>query len=255
MIFIKKNLLGFFCFITCGLTASTFTEVMHSKVRETIESTETVPGFHPEEFSLIKRGLTRMWNTLVQEGDFEACYFVKDIQSYFVALQGVVEKTLLKELKSEVYSLQCVTLTQVPEILQGDYLLKGGELFVAYPKEGLNTLAEAQQRAYRKSLKDYPSKIKEIPLESASIPIGLTGVIYFFENQEGERYVFAVKISKEIDAQVPGVFGLWFGRADNPVIEKRVRAVAKHLEEGGSDLLSSKEDLDLEVTEDEIEGF
>ena len=256
----KKILFSSFCFVSFGLSASTFTEVMHLKVRETIESTETVPGLDPEEFSLIKKGITRMWNTLVLEGDFEACYFAKDIQSYFVALQGVVEKTLLKELQSEVYSLRCITLAQVPEILQTDYLLKGGDLLIAYPKAGLNDLAESQQRAYRKALRNHPSKLKEIPLESASIPTGLIGTTYFFEDQEGEMYVFAVKISKEINAKVPGVFGFWFGRADNPVIEKRVRAIAKHLKEGGFDLQGSKEEIlegdsGLEVTKDEVEGF
>ncbi len=246
MAFIKKVLLIFVCFTSFSLSASTFTEVIHSKVLETIESAETIPGLKPEEFVPLKRQITRIWSSLIKEECFDACYTDKELRPYFVALQGIVESTLAKELRQEIRSLKCITLAPMPEMLLTDYLLKGGDLFVAYPKEGFNQRTEAQQKTYRKELRARQSHLSDVPLECESIPSDLVGATYFFEDQEGKMYVFAIKMTLDTNLQGPGFFALWFGSIDSPCIRKRVSAVSSYLEEGGANILNLEEESSTE---------
>ena len=223
-----------------------FIQNFHSKVLETIEHSENVPGLKSEEFDHIKAGLCERWNELVEKGVLEITATDKAVRPYFVALQGIVEHVLAYELGKSVNSLSAVIHTPMPatplctegniseELVDSsiakdplrlltvkarttiirDYLFQGGDLYVLYPKAGLAKRTETQQQIYRTELNRYPTHLFDRPLDCESIKDELIGACYLFKNSEGKTFAFAIKITQANDPQNLGNFGLWFGEFD-----------------------------------------
>ncbi len=225
-------------------------QTVHSKVSETIEQTE--------EFSALKEKLSTVWDTLVLKGVLEINGTDQEVRPYFVALQGIVEHVLSSLLQKDVKSLTGFIYTPMPatplctlgEIspklvdlsmetdpvrlatvktratILRDYLGKGGNLYIVYPKDGLAKRTKEQQKIYKQELINYPNHLFDVPLNRENIPEELIGATYFFQDQLNNTFVFAIKMTQANDPKDIGNFGLWFGQVNHPAIEKRIQAVS-----------------------------
>lgn len=248
---------------------SNLTKVIHSKVLETIKYSHDIPGLKSEEFSALRGEISRTWNTLIKDGVLEISGTDKDVRPYFVALQGVVEHVLASELQKEVRSLTGIIHTPMPatplcttgeiskELVDPsieidptrlftvkarttiirDYLFKGGDLYIIYPKDGLKKRTEEQQKIYQQELVNYPKHLVDFPLNDENIPTDLIGATYFFKDQSGKTFVFAIKMTQAKDPKDMGNFGLWFAPLDHLPIQERVNAISSYLEKNGSNVI------------------
>lgn len=187
--------MNFLASLTLGLSVLTgpltnkdpLVEHIQSQVIETIENSDNVPGLKSEEFAALKPGIVAYWNELVEKGVVEVTASDKDVRPYFVALQGIVEHVLAYELNKNVKSLTGVIHTPMPATplcIEGsisnklldpsieedplrlftvkarttiirDYLFQGGDLYIAYPQDGIGKRSEAQRQVYEKELENY----------------------------------------------------------------------------------------------------
>lgn len=109
-----------------------------------------------------------------------------------------------------------------------DYLAKGGVLFVAYPKAGLQYKTVEQQKYYRRALELYPDVLFDTPLDNNSMNPNLIGATYAFKH-ENEWYVFSMKARQAGAPQEDSEWALWFGKISQPIIITRVNAVCDYL--------------------------
>ena len=213
-----------------------------------------MPGLKSEEFKNLKTGIAERWKALVDKGVLEVTDTDKEVRPHFVALQGIIEHVLAHELNKSVHSLTGVIHTPMPatplctegevskELVDSaieedplrlftvkarttivrDYLVKGGDLYVVYPKEGITKRNESQQLIYKKELENYPSHLFDRPLECPSIDQDLVGAFYLFKNTDGKLFGFAIKMTQANSPQDLGSFGLWFGEVNNqsPIYER-----------------------------------
>lgn len=247
--------------LTGSLYGDSFTQHFHNKVMETIEHSENVPGLKSEEFQSIKIGIGERWNELVKEGVLEVTATDKEVRPYFVALQGIVEHVLAYELNKSVKSMVGIIHTPMPATplcttgnvskelvdpsieedprrlftvnarttILRDYLHEGGDLYVVYPKEGMNKRTQIQQEIYKKELENYPTHLFDRPLECESIPTEFIGALYLFENTEGKLFAFAIKMTQANSPQDLGSFGLWFGEVTKSAINDRVANIVENV--------------------------
>ncbi len=243
---------------------------LHSKITETILHSQDIPGWGYEEFSILRTQLIDTWNILIQQGSLEMTGTDKDVRPCFVALQAIVEHVLASELQKEITVLKGTIHTPMPatplcttgniskelvdpsiEIdparlftvktrttIVRDYLFKGGNLYVVYPKTGLKKRTEEQQTIYQQELKNYPTHLFDVPLNCEAIPDDIIGATYFFQDRSGKTCVFAIKMTQAKDPKEVGSFGLWFGPIDHYAVHKRVRSVLSYMEENGFNALS-----------------
>jgi hypothetical protein len=238
-----------------------FIQNFHSIVMETIKFSENVPGLKSEEFNSIKIGIGKCWNELVERGALEITATDKEVRPYFVALQGIVEHVLAYELGKSVQSLTGVIHTPMPATplctegsvskelvdpsieedrlrsftvearttILRNYLLSG-DLYVVYPKEGINKRTETQQQIYKKELDHYSTHLFDRPLDCESIPNDLIGAFYQFKNAEGKLFAFAIKMTQANSPQDLGSFGLWFGEVGkSPPVNDRIVNVLSYI--------------------------
>jgi hypothetical protein len=251
------------------ITDSNLISLMHSKVLETIKYSEDIPGLKFEEFSALRNEISKTWDTLIEHSVLEVSGTDRDIRPYFVALQGVIEHVLASELQKEVTTLKGVIHTPMPatplcttgdiskELVDPsiesdpsrlftvkarttiirDYLFKGGDLYVVYPKDGLKKRTEEQQKIYQHELANYPTHLFDVPLNCENISTDLIGATYLFQDQSGKTFVFAIKMTQAKDPKDIGSFGLWFGHINHPSIQERIKAVSSYMEQNGSSVL------------------
>lgn len=232
-------------------------DTISHKVLETLEQLEEVPGLTSEEFSLLRAGIIQFGESLFREGVLQVRGADKEIRPYFVTLQAVIEHILSIELGKRVKCLKGIIHTPMPatplctkgEISQDlvdptlesdpmriftvksratilrDYLFKGGILYIVYPKEGLKRRTEEQQKIYQQELVNYPANLFDTPLKCDHIPADLIGATYFFQDHQGQTFVFAIKMTQANDPKEEGDFGLWFGPISHFAIRERLNAV------------------------------
>lgn len=238
-------------------------KVLHNKILNTIKYSQDIPGLKSEEFAALKNKITTTWNSLIREERLESTGPDKDIRPSFVALQAIIENVLASELDKEIKSLRGIIHTPMPatplctagdiskELIDPsieidplrlftvkarativrDYLFKGGNLYIAYPKDGLNKRNKEQQQIYLQELSNYPSQLFDVPLNCQKIPAHLIGATYLFQDQSGKTFVFAIKMTQANDPKDVGNFGLWFGPLDHPPIQERIKAVSDFIDQ------------------------
>ncbi len=118
-----------------------------------------------------------------------------------------------------------------------DYLFKGGDLYIIYPKDGLKKRTEEQQKIYQQELANYPNNLYDVPLNCEHIPTDLIGATYLFQDQSGKTFVFAIKMTQAKDPKETGNFGLWFGPIDHLSIQERIKAISSYMTQNGSNVL------------------
>jgi hypothetical protein len=185
----------------------------------------------------------------------------QDVRPCFVALQGIVEHVLASELTREVRSLKGFIHPPMPatplcskgeisrELIDPsieldplrlftvkarttivrDYLFKGGDLYIIYPKNGFAKRTVEQRKIYTQELMNFPGHLFDVPLPCDYIPSDLIGATYLFEDRSGNTYVFAIKMTQANDPKERGDFKLWFGSIDHPAIQERVKSVASYI--------------------------
>lgn len=253
----------------------TFTEselptLISSKVLETIRDSNDIPGLKSEEFSSLKTEISNTWISLLKEGVLEISGTDKDVRPFFVAIQGVVEHVLASELQGNVKALTGIIHTPMPatplcskgeiskELVDPsiesdaarlftvklrttiirDYLIKGGVLYVVYPKGGYENRTEDQKKIYKQELTTYPNHLFDVPLNCESIPTELIGATYLFQDKFGNKFIFAIKMTQAKDPHDIGNFGLWFGSLYHPDIQERLRAVSGYMKQNDGHLLT-----------------
>jgi hypothetical protein len=232
------------------------------KVIKTIEHSENVPGLKSDEFNSIKKGVKELWTELVKRGVIEITATDKEIRPYFVALQGIIEHVLASELgEKNLQSLTGVIHTPMPATpfctegsisnelvdpsitgdplrlftvkarttIMRDYLFQGGDLYVVYPKDGINKRNEIQQQVYKNELTNYPTHLFDCPLDCESIPEDLIGAFYLFRNNKGKLFAFAIKMTQANNPQDLGGFGLWFAEFGNSGVNDRISNVWSYI--------------------------
>lgn len=239
-----------------------FVQEMHSKVIETIEHSEQVPGLQSEAFYSITMGIEERWTELVEKEVLEITATDQEARPYFVALQGIVEHVLAHELGKSVHALTGVIHTPMPATplctkghvsanlvdpsieadplrlftvkaratILRDYLAHGGHLYIVYPKEGLFKRTEMQQHIYQKELENNPTNLFDRPLDCASIPQDFVGAFYVFKNTQGKWFAFAIQMTQANQPQDVGHFGLWFGEVSSTSpVKERITHVLDHI--------------------------
>lgn len=251
------------------LIESSLPNVIDIKVLETLRHSEDIPGLKSEEFSILKTKISETWHDLIKKGVLEVKGTDKDVRPYFVAIQGLVEHVLASELQKNVKALTGVIHTPMPatplcskgeiskELIDPsiesdpprlftvkvrttivrDYLFKGADLYIVYPKGGYDKRTEEQQKIYKQELANYPKHLFDVPLNCESIPNELIGATYFFQDKFGNKFVFAIKMTQAKDPQDIGNFGLWFGSIHHPDIQERLQAVSGYLEQNDTNIL------------------
>jgi hypothetical protein len=248
----KKNLIG----------------SLRDKTTNTIMNTMEIPGLKPEELSALRYSIVTTLDALTKDVVLEVSGTDQEVRPVFVALQGALENQLSIALQEhEVKSLTGVIHTPMPatplctkgEISSGlvdgiiekdparlftvkarttiirDFLFNGGHLYVMYPKDGINKRSAEQQKIYQDELVRY-QHLFDVPLDAKDIPTELVGATYFFQDNSGNIFVFAIKMTQAKDPKEVGHFGLWLGPVDHPAIQERVKAISSYAEQNGSDL-------------------
>lgn len=235
---------------------------IHTKVLETINYSNEIPGLKFEEFSALKSEICKIWNNLNKEGSIEVSGTDSDFRPYFVALQSVIEYVLASELQKNVKFLMGVIHTPMPatpvctrgeiskDLVESslesdptriftvksrttiirDYLYKGGDLFIIYPKNGFFKRTEEQRKIYLQELDNNSDHLFNVPLDCETIPTELIGATYLFQDHSGNKFIFAIKMTQANDPKEIGNFGLWFGSIHHPSIVERLQAVSSYLE-------------------------
>lgn len=257
MNFLASIVLGLILFTGSLMGNEPLKESIHSKVIETIENSDNIPGLKAEEFTALKPGILAYWNDLVEKGVIEVTATDKEIRPYFVALQSIVEHVLAYELNNNVKSLVGVIHTPMPatplctagsvsqELIDPtieedplrlltvkarttivrDYLFQGGDLYIVYPQDGITKRTEAQQKIYKKELENYASHLFDRPLNCTSIENDLIGAFYLFKGNTGKIFGFAIKMTQANDPQDMGNFGLWFGEFSTLPVHDRISTI------------------------------
>ncbi|MCE5318457.1 MAG: hypothetical protein LLG04_13990 [Parachlamydia sp.] len=237
---------------------SSFISQLHKLVIETIQHSQTFPGYSDEIFAKLKPGLIQDWNELMQKGELLVSRTDKEVRPNFVTLQAIVEQVLSQNLNKEIVSLTGVIHTPqpatplctkedmlspelvAPSIAQDparlatvkgrttivrDFLRRGGNLYVAYPEKGLLERKPDQQAIYKNELQIFHEHLHDHPLKIDEIPVELHGALYFFTSKDGENLVFAIKMTQAKNPEETGHFGLWMGPASHPAVKKRTEHV------------------------------
>lgn len=246
-------------------TESVLASAINDNFLETLERAENFPGLKSDEFKPLKAEISKKWAELLKDGVIEVSGIDKDYRPSFVTIQGIVEQVLASELGKSIKSFKGIIHTPMPATplcakgdpsglvnpdiaanpaslatvkarttILRDFLFKGnelkaGELYIIYPKKGFQERTEEQRKIYSDELAKYKN-LFNCPLDCESIPEELIGATYLFQDQAGTTFAFAIKMIQAKNPKDPneiGNFGLWFGPANHPSIQKRIQAVSQ----------------------------
>ncbi|PWU14858.1 MAG: hypothetical protein C5B45_03665 [Chlamydiae bacterium] len=218
---------------------------IYRQVMEVIDHPEEVHSLDKKAFKELQEGLKQRWNELVEKGSIEVIDTDKKERPYYVTLQAIVEHVLAHDLNKNIKSLKGAILTPMPatplctegQISPGlinpdmkddprrlltvesrptiirNYLYKGGELDICYPRKGIDERTEDQRKIYQEAKEKYPS-LSDHPLDCKEVRNDLIGAFYLFKDDNEKEFGFAIKATQANDAPEIGSFGLWFDKSD-----------------------------------------
>lgn len=200
---------------------------------------------------------------LVQNGHVSKLDSDENVRPLFVTTQGAIEQTLARQLQQgEIQNLVGMIHTPTPTTplcTQGDiteqlvhpsmqndekrlytvrarantlrdYLEMGGELFVVYPRGGLEKRTVEQQAIYLDTLAQYQEKeLHDCQLSTHEMDADMVGATYVFENVKGERYLFAIKASQANAPEDQKTWEMWFGPLSHSEVQERFNRVQEFL--------------------------
>lgn len=123
-----------------------------------------------------------------------------------------------------------------PDIVR-NFLKQEGDIYVVYPESGKVKRSKEQRVIYREALETYPVHLHDRPLACESLANDLNGAFYVVENQDGKKFVFAIRITQannpvDIDAS------LWFGAYDHPEIKEWVSKILDVIRTSSSETIA-----------------
>lgn len=137
-------------------------------------------------------------------------------------LPGLVDASLLSDEK-RLYTVK------ERAVIVREYLDKGGVLYIAYPKGGREKRTAAQLEIYDTERNKYPKTLNEIVLNCTEMQPDMIGATYLFKTKEGDSMAFAIKSSQAISPNDDQIWGLWFGKMTQPLVNKRINAVLEYI--------------------------
>ncbi len=241
----------------------------HNITKIISESTE-IPGLKAEQLQQLRPQLLSYWNQLVQSGELVISDTDEKIRPYFVTLQAVTEHVLACELGKQVLSLKGIIHTPAPATplctkdnlssnlvdpsiendqkrlltvkarvtILREYLQKSGQLYVLYPKNGIHTRTEEQQKIYKNELQEHSKVLFDRPLDIETLPDEMSGATYFFQDKEGKTGIFAIKMTQANKLKPEGHFGLWYGDIHHPSISSRVHSLKEFIKQSNPELIT-----------------
>ncbi len=110
----------------------------------------------------------------------------------------------------------------------------GVELYVVYPKDGLDRRTKAEQAIYKAELENKQNvSLYDKPLDCASIPPYLCGASYFLELTNGQTLFFSLNGSQAADCDDAMLWEYWFDSITNPDVKVRYDQVVSFLKNHG----------------------
>ncbi len=180
---------------------------------------------HLEPFFETRKEISNILQPLAQDTALEIRSTDQEIRPCFVAIQGMIEQVLASALQNDLVALTgCIHTPMPPTPLctQGeissdlvapslamdpsrlatvkartsiirDYLARGGNLYIVYPRNGLTKRTQEQLKMYKEELINHPNHLFDVPVNCEKIPENLVGATYFLQDALGNHFVFAMK--------------------------------------------------------------
>lgn len=150
--------------------------------------------------------------------------------------EGRVEDILDESIRYDLAKL--LTVRSRAQIVR-EYLIKGGKLYVVYPKGGLEKRTVEQQHIYRDELQRYKGRLFDWMLATMEMHPDMIRATYLFRNTEGQVYAFSIKARQANDIQPKAEWGIWLGPIDDAKVAKRINSVFDYLADNeGPDIRS-----------------
>jgi hypothetical protein len=248
-------------------SAPSLLDYLDKQVRDTIQNAKTIPSFKEEAFVAIKPGLLQLWDELKSKDHLERKGKDQEYRSYFVALQCLIEHVLSvgfekKEIKScagMIHTPMPATplCTQVDADPKGithpsmhedparlytvssraqivrQFLANQADLYVVYPKEGLQKRKESEQKIYQEACKSYKNHLHDRPLDCQAIENDLVGAFYVFD-----KWGFTIQFTQANSPQEDGHYVLNLGAITSQHVHERIDRVMHMVREHSSSELA-----------------
>lgn len=140
--------------------------------------------------------------------------------------QKISEGILDKSIRWDIDKL--LTVRSRAQIVR-EYLMKGGHLYVAYPKGGLEKRTEEQRSVYLNALNQFKGCLFDSVLSCNEMHPEMIGATYLFKNNYNQIYAFSIKARQANDVQKLSEWGIWFGEIKETAVKKRVDIIFDYL--------------------------
>ena len=122
-----------------------------------------------------------------------------------------------------------------------EYLMKGGQLYIAYPQGGLEKRSEGQRVVYLEALKEFQNGLFDSVLNCNEMNSDMIGATYLFKNIYNQVFAFSIKGRQANDVRPESEWGIWFGEIQLPKVRERIDLIFDYLKfYGGPDLRQDK---------------
>lgn len=229
-------------------------KTINEQVLETLNNAKCFPGWKDtKDVERLRAELITSWKSLVEVRILRAnCWSGQG--DIFAGLRAVVGHVISTQLHKEIKS--CVALIYMASPVEGlcveetllrdassepfmfpnnmlrDFIRNKGVVYVTYPKDGLLKRTAEEQAIYKKELEKAAAASNALydrPMKGESVNENLVGTTYIIKDKNDQTYVFSSKIGvPKIDG--PN-FGLWFGKANDPIVKDRLEDVTHYLDE------------------------
>lgn len=216
-------------------------EIIHD-VHKVIETCDTYQDIRTDLISLLSK--------LDAEGHIVSKGSDAQNRPLFVGLQGIFEHVMslklhegsLQDLQGAIHTpTPCTPLCMDAHVSSGlvkveveqdpkrlltvqsratilrQYLTHGGQLTIAYPKEGFFARSEEQRSVYASTCQYYKETLRDTPLDIEAFKSDMVGATYLFSDREGKNYLFAIKACQANAPSDDATWELWFGEENQPV--------------------------------------
>lgn len=128
------------------------------------------------------------------------------------------------------YDLDKLLTVRSRAVIVREYLEKGGYLYIAYPKGGLEKRTVEQQTIYKKELERYVGHLFDSVLSCSTMDPEMVGATYFFRNKQQELFSFSIKAKQANAPSDNSEWAMWMGKVTNVVVSERINTILDYLE-------------------------
>jgi len=135
---------------------------------------------------------------------------------------GILDQTIQWDLD------KLLTVRSRAQIVR-EYLMKGGQLYVAYPRGGLERRSADQRGVYLEALQQFQGNLFDSVLSCDAMHPDMIGATYLFKNIYNQIFAFSIKARQANDAQPEAEWGIWFGEVQSPEVKERIDIIFDYL--------------------------